>query len=145
MPWLLHVNGDSLCTTERMSLTICDRDDMKWRLHGSSHDGSFLLHNMYFVGRTVRCLDLCPPVKENLNPRQTEKRMGLNTRRKLMDIHPWFTLMSSLSGSWSAQCKSLFAGGWQWLFFCALFSLFGNTAENEINNFRKELFVVRLS
>lgn len=81
-------NGDSLCMAERMSLTICDGDDMKWYLHGSSHDGSFLLHTMYFVGRTVLCLDLCPHVKENLNPRQIEKRMGLNTRRKLMDIHP---------------------------------------------------------
>lgn len=121
-PYSFTHHGDLLCTAERMSLTIYDRDAMKWHLHSSSHDGSFLLHNVYSVGRTILCLDLCFHVKENLNPRQIEERMGLNTRRKLMgNIHPWFTLMTSLSGGWSAQCKSLFAGGWQWLYFVPCF------------------------
>lgn len=112
-PYSRTRNGNLLCMTERMTLTICDGDDMKRHLRGNSQNGSFFLHNMYLVGRTILCLDLCTHVKENLNPRQIEKRMGLSTRWELMDIHSWFTLITSLSGSWSAQCKSLFAGGCQ--------------------------------
>ena len=48
---------------------------------------------------------------------------------------------------WELECPVQVSLCW-WVavaVFCALFSLFGNTAENEINSIRKELFVARLS
>lgn len=48
---------------------------------------------------------------------------------------------------WELECPVQVSLCW-WMavaVFCTLISLFGNTAENEINSFGKELFVARLS